>query len=455
MSGSLSATEKTAFESLVNGPEFPDKEFVRSGCSFADVYAMASRFRETLGSGDRAEAVCLATENKAVMAAALLASLGGGPEIQLPYGFSSRTLSRMQQVTAFTTVIADVAGDFPAGVKVVCPEIEGVTASVNLSRPELQASLLQIFTGGSMGSPQIWAKTGENIFAEAFFLASHFAVTEQDCIVATIPPYHIYGLLFSVVLPLVSGAAVIESTPSFPGEITKAVQEHGGTILVSVPAHYRVLGGRNIAGSGLRLAVSSAGMLEAADNDAFSRENKIGIVEVYGSTETGGVATRNRFQGENHFTAFSTVTWKITDGRLGVRSPYISPDLSLDKEGFFITADRVESCDTNGFLLKGRADAVTKVGGKRVDLEEVRMLIKKQPGVADCVVVALPESGGRGHAIGALIQGDAVNTDLIKKVLANVLEPYALPRLIKTVAHIPVKENGKYNRDDILRLLSV
>ena len=115
----------------------------------------------------------------------------------------------------------------------------------------------------------------------------------------------------------------------------------------------------------------------------------------------------------------------------------------------------MESCGANGFLLKGRADAVTKVGGKRVDLEEVRMLIKKQAGVEDCVVIALPETGGRGNVIGAVIQGDAVNIDLVKKVLADKLEPYALPRLFKTVARIPVKENGKYDRDDILRLLSV
>ena len=389
------------------------------------------------------------------MAAALLASLGGGPEMLLPYGFSSRALARMQQVTGFTTAIADVARDFPAGVNILSPDLESSADPAILSKPELQAGLLRIFTGGSTGSPQIWAKTAENIFAEAIFLARHLAVTEQDCIVATIPPYHIYGLLFSVVLPLVSGAAVIEGTPSFPGDIAEAVQEHGGTILASVPAHYRVLRERKIAGSSLRLAVSSAGMLEAADNDAFSFINRVGIVEVYGSTETGGIATRNRSQGEDNFTAFPTVSWKITDGRLAVCSPYISPDLSLETKGFFITADRVKSCGANGFLLKGRADGVTKVGGKRVDLEEVRMLIKKQDGVADCAVIALPESGGRGHVICALVQGDDVNTDFIKKVLADRLEPYALPRMIKTVTRIPTMENGKYDRDAILHLLKL
>ena len=158
----------------------------------------------------------------------------------------------------------------------------------------------------------------------------------------------------------------------------------------------------------LRLAFSSAGMLDAADNKEFCRTNKKGVVEVYGSTETGGIATRNRSLGEEYFTAFPTIDWKIIDSRLAVRSPYISPDLPVDAAGFFHAGDRVEARGTQHFSLQGRADTVTKVGGKRVDLEEISLLIKNASGVTDCVVMALPDSGGREHQIGALIQGNAI-----------------------------------------------
>lgn len=449
-----------ALGELLQGPPFPDKEFVAGGATFAKVYAMAAGLRLALAQIDNGAAICLATENKAVIAAAILASLAGGPSLLLPYALSTRALAQMQQKTGFSAAIADIPREFPAGVQVLCPQDVQVDGSVDQSsaiqlKADGQAAspvLLHIFTGGSTGKPQLFAKSKENILGEVFFLASRFRVTEHDRILATIPPYHIYGLLFSVVLPLVSSATVVGDTPSFPGDIARVVKQHQVTLLASVPAHYRVLRDVRLAAT-LRLAFSSAGMLDAADNNAFCRTNSKGVVEVYGSTETGGIATRNRSIGEEHFTAFSSIDWKIIDSRLAVRSPYIFSDLPVDADGFFLAGDRVQAQGAQYFSLQGRADTVTKVGGKRVDLEEIRLLINNASGVSDCVVMALPDFGGRENQIGALIQGDAINIESIKKMLRKSLEPYALPRRIRAVDHIPVHSNGKYDGPAIIRLL--
>lgn len=445
---------KKAINALLQGPQYPDKEFIHSGATFGEVYAMASRLRAALADAEQqGTAVCLAAENKAVIAAALLVSLAGGPTLLLPYAFSANALARMQEATGFTIAISDVIREFPQGVQVICPESKGPAEFLVDDQAPLRAELLKIFTGGSTGTPRVWAKTGENIFSEGLFLASHFAVTEKDCIMATIPPYHIYGLLFSVVLPLISAATVVGETPSFPNEIAQVAEERKVTVLASVPAHYRAL--REIRKDmSLRLAFSSAGMLDAADNEAFCRKYKTGVVEVYGSTETGGIATRNRSLGEVFFAPFATIDWKILEGRLAVHSPYISPDLPVDEDGFFTTNDRVEAKGGNEFLLKGRADTVTKVGGKRVDLEEIRALIKSVPGVVDCAVIALPESGGREHQIGALIEGCELDMEMIRKTLVDSLEPYALPRYMKKVERIPMQKNGKYDWPGIIRILS-
>ncbi len=459
MSVDLFPDSKRAIDELQHGPHYPGKEFIAGGATFAEVYAMAARLRLALAEVDNGAAVCLATENKAVIAAALLASLAGGPRLLLPYALSARALAQMQQTTGFSAAIADVPGGFSTGVQVLCPrEIQGQWTNqpsaipVKADKQAASAVLLYIFTGGSTGKPQLFAKTKENIFGEAFFLASRYRVVETDCILATIPPYHIYGLLFSVVLPLVSSATVVGDTPSFPGDIARVIRQHKVTLLAGVPAHYRVLRDARLAAT-LRLAFSSAGMLDAVDNHEFCRTNSKGVVEVYGSTETGGIATRNRSLGEEHFTAFPTLDWKIIDSRLAVRSPYISPDLPLDADGFFLAGDRVQAQGAQYFSLLGRADTITKVGGKRVDLEEIRLLINNAAGVSDCVVMALPDFGGRENQIGVLIEGSAINIESLKKTLIDSLEPYALPRRIRTVDHIPVHNNGKYDGPAIIRLL--
>ncbi len=442
---------KHTIDELLRGAQFPDKEFVRFGATFSDVYQMASRLRaELAGPRHQGTAVCLATDSKAIMAAALLASLGGGPALLLPYSFSAGSLDRMHQETGFATAISNLDREFPKGVEVICPQLtKAAEAPLNIHTSP-HSELLKIFTGGSTGSPQIWLKTSENIFSEGFFLADRYKITEHDCILATIPPYHIYGLLFSIVLPLVSSAAVVDEVPSFPGEITRAARKNKATILASVPAHYRALRDKRIS---LRLAVSSAGMLDVRDNEAFSQLNKTGVEEIYGSTETGGIATRNRFLGEKYFTPFPTIDWRIKNHRLAVRSPYISPDLPVDTEGFFTANDRVDAEEKGSFSLQGRTDAVTKVGGKRVDLEEISALIKAESGVDDCVILALPETGGREHRIGVLIQGETIEPKMIKKALIDALEPYAMPRHIKIVDQIPVNKNGKYDWRTITRLL--
>ncbi|HDO29743.1 MAG TPA: acyl-CoA synthetase, partial [Desulfobacteraceae bacterium] len=355
MSRSLSATEMAVLVSLLDGPKFPEKEFIRSGYSFAEVYAMAAWLRTYFaGPGKAEKTVCLAAENRGIIAASLLASLAGGPVLLLPFAFSGQALAGIQKATGFQTAIADTTRALPSGTKVICPQSATSPPMPPTNALSPESELLKIFTGGTTAMPQVWSKTAANIFQEALFLAGWLGITENDCIVATISSYHIYGLLFSIALPLVSSATVLDNTPSFPGEIIKSVQEESCTLLVSVPAHYRALRGKKTSAGTLRLAVSSAGMLEKADNDDFARQNRVDLVEIYGATETGGIASRNRFLGEEQFTVFPAVEWKISGRRLSVRSPYISPDASCDELGFFLTGDRVKPFGEKSFSLQGR-----------------------------------------------------------------------------------------------------
>lgn len=443
---------------LLHGPTRPEQEFVCNRSTFADIYAMASRFYLQLKNiEDKTVPVCLAAEDRGTIAAALLASLACSNTLALPHSFSSVALAQMQEATGYKVAIVDASqpNDFPQGTQFIFPEpgrTDGLSGFVS-EKISLDATWLLLFTGGSTGAPRLWSKTAGNMIGEALFIAARYNIDDTDTILATVPPYHIYGLLFSVLIPLVASARVVAETPSFPAEITTLANTVSATIFASVPAHYRVLRGRKIAPS-LRIAFSSAGMLDPRDNKDFCDNNTIRVVEVYGSTETGGLATRDRWNGQKYFSPLAPVDWKIQDERLYVRSPFLSPDLSMDEQGFFLSGDRVQRHGKKEFSLHGRADAITKVGGERVDLDEIRDVLQSQDEVEECVVLAISDETGRGNRIAALVRGGGIDLKQIKKNLASSLEPAALPKHIKKVDQIPVTASGKYDRVEIQSLLS-
>jgi acyl-coenzyme A synthetase/AMP-(fatty) acid ligase len=356
-------------------------------------------------------------------------------------------------MTGFCTAVVDCKRDLPPSVAAIFPTTEENAAEISFDTASLQSELLTLFTGGSTGSPKIWSKTAGNIFSEALFMIEEYGVSQDDIIAATISPYHIYGLLFSVVIPLTASASVLGETPLFPAEIADCVQKKKAPIFVSVPAHYRVLHDRKTSAR-LRIAISSAGMLPEEDSLAFSKINSVPVVEIYGSTETGGLASRNRYDGEENFTPLRPVQWQIMNERLYVQSPFISPDVPVNTENLFLSGDKVKACGENCFSLHGRADTVTKVGGERVDLDEVRDVLQQQAGIKECVVIAIPDKTGRGNRIAALVRGDAVDLSQIKKELPSLLETAALPRVIKVATVIPTTASGKYDRAAIIHLLT-
>ncbi|MFV0436046.1 MAG: ANL family adenylate-forming protein [Desulfopila sp.] len=439
--------QKEDFRRLLAAPG-EDGALFSPGVPRAEVYATAAWLRARLPGRGAGTPVCLATEDRSLIAAALLASLAGGPVFILPYAFSRSALEGLIEATGADLAVVDQVRDLPAGMRSLRPE-RGEAPPLDSYQASPEQEVLRLYSGGTTGRPQIWSKTGVNIFGESFFLAKRFQVVATDRIVATISPCHIYGLLYSVTLPLVSGAVVLATTPSYPEEITRLVQSWQATLLISVPAHYRALREKTLEAPSLRLAFSSAGPLAESDNSRFTANNAVEIVEVYGSTETGGIALRSRYRHEEGFTPYPTIAWR-GNGRLQVRSPYLSPDLAVDSEGFFTTGDRVEADGDSGFSLKGRTDAITKVAGNRVDLEEISAFVKTFPGVGDCLVLAIEDGGGRQNRIVAVVEGEAVDSQKLQQALARRFEPYARPRTIKMVGRLPVKENGKYDRLEIL-----
>ena len=435
---------------LLAGPLWLQKEFVIGRTTYADLYTMAAHLRASLGRGADGPPICLCAQDKAVMAAALLAALAGGPALVIPYAFTPPVLAELRHLTGFQTIVSDNPMPVPAGVRCVQPAAgtERWPSAESLAAGTSDSEWVRLFTGGSTGAPRMWTKTVRNLLTETVSIVANYGVTPEDRLVATVSPNHIYGLLYAVLTPLVASAAVAPQTPSFPAEVETVVQDNDASILISVPAHYRALNGHPFAPRSLRLAFSSAGMLAADDAAAFSAQTGVGIAEIYGSTETGGIAARVRADGQSDYQPYAGIDVKIETERLKVRSDYLSPELALDEEGYFMVGDRARATVGNRFELLGRADGIVKVGGRRVDLEAVRQSLKRQPGITDALAISLPVGRGRENMVVAVVEGQPATVDLTALRLDD-LETCARPRCIKVVEKIPMTAAGKYDRKTI------
>ena len=428
--------------------------FSSDGTHFETVALRASGLCALTSEGSR-PCVCVASEDRVEVAAVVLAALTGAIEIVFPAAvtpeallasFEARPFSHWLGPAEWQPKVAGLAAERVA---------DGVPSQRvhDLQIGHLDAARIFLQTGGTTGLPRLWQKTAGNLLGEVVRHVHALQVETGDHILATVTPHHIYGLLFSVLLPLVSGATIERTSPFFPHEIAERIEKTATTILVSTPAHLRALSASLTSRYQLRLVLSSGAPLSAADAAVFFARTGIWPLEVYGSTETGGIAVRRQDVADASWSPLSGVDYRVEGDVLRVRSPFVSPDADGDQNGFFSTADRAQERPDGRFDLLGRVDGVVKVGGKRVALPDIEKIIAALDRVQDAVVMASPSESGRGQEIVALVASDRPAADLTRELRAKLPSP-SWPRRLRCVPAIPTTSAGKRDRVAILELLS-
>jgi acyl-coenzyme A synthetase/AMP-(fatty) acid ligase len=425
--------------------------FCSDGATLADVAQLAARLCELSVAGTP-PTVCVASEDRVEVAAAMLAALSGGIEVIFPPALSPEAVAATIQARPFQYWLGpaewmDKLADLAVARVPTGPTL--ASRALRLADPDVGRIFLQ--TGGTTGLPQVWPKTARNLLDEVAAHVRGLRVEADDHILATVPPHHIYGLLFSLLLPLGSGATVERTSPFFPQEIAERVARTQATILVSTPAHLRALSTITWTSHRLRLVLSSGAPLAAADAVAFHGRTGLWPLEIYGSTETGGIAVRRQDVADCPWSPMPAAECRCESEVLTVRSPYVSGSHSSD---FFHTADLAEIHADGRFDLLGRSDGIVKVGAQRVSLPGIEKALIGLAAVLDAVVLALPSPSGRGQEIVALVASRR-SADEIGRELRERLPSPAWPRRLRCVPIIPTTPSGKRDRPAILRLLEL
>ena len=380
-------------------------------------------------------------------AAALFAAWHAGKTIFLPGDKLPATCAGLRQS------VDGYLGEFGPDWYPETPQPQdtiGDSTQLDGLRPDFVGVML--FTSGSTGVAQGIPKKLLQLSREVATLEREFGVMMGTAdIVATVSHQHIYGLLFKVLWPLTAKRPIHAKSFSFLEEIG-ALPAQQGFALVSSPAHLKRLP-QNLAlvagSSAFRAVFSSGGPLSYEAAQETKRALGVIPIEVYGSSETGGIAWREqRIQGHETWTPMPGVEWRIDgeDDLLEVRSP------NLPDENWFRTADRAMAVDDDHFQLRGRSDRIVKIEEKRISLSSIEEQLKKSPLIADACTIA---TEGRRQGIAACIvlsaKGKAKMVQAGKPKLSRMLrdglrpfvEPVGLPRVWRYLDGLPVDAQGK------------
>jgi len=106
--------------------------------------------------------------------------------------------------------------------------------------------------------------------------------------------------------------------------------------------------------------------------------------------------------------------------------------------------------DADGYLyIAGRTDDMIITGGANVYPDELEILIRRLPGVSDCVVVPKPDPdlGQRVHAVISLEPSAPQFTiEGLRNQLTDQVSAYKMPRSLEFVAEIARTDAGKVRR---------
>ncbi|WP_114325590.1 AMP-binding protein [Candidatus Colwellia aromaticivorans] len=354
------------------------------------------------------------------------------------------------------------------GHEITFPSIESVDFERKSDNPQLNSTSgfswpdsgdLYFSTSGSTGDAKIIHKSWQQINLELAQLQNVFNIKRYEKLIATVSHQHIYGLLFRLLWPLSNGT-LISDTFEYPEHVKSALQSDKKVALISSPAFLKRLINDNVLAAysnHFSYIFSSGGLL--ADDIAIHLNQQLDfpITQVYGSTETGGIAYRQVDSlPASHWQTFKGITLSVEaqSKRLILQSPWVS-DSSM------LLDDMGELTSATEFTLQGRIDRNVKLEEKRVNLSameqvanehcwinESRILLKTGKRDVLFAVLSLTELG--------LVKRDELTTIAFTREIKNHLlgkfELVCLPKKWRYLTELPYNSQGKLVQRELEKL---
>ncbi len=389
-----------------------------------------------------AERIALFFDDHLSFIVSLLACLHAG---KIPVLLGHAKLSRMiSEQDSYDLLLCSYPLDEPINYQVYQPYETSGSRITPL--PDLHPQqTLEIFTSGTSGRPKKIIKTLKQMDDEIRLIYPLLRSRLQQCYLCTsVSPSHLYGLTFTVWLPLSTGVPVSQHRIVYAEQYSTLCATHRYAFVTS-PAFLKRID-ETLPPSRTSLLLSAGGKLDQSTVLNTQSWLTTGIDEIYGSSETGIMAHRYRDAEEPAWCCLPGIEFHPSSGGWRVSSPLLSEqtDLALSDELSFI--------DERHFNLVGRLSRLVKLEEKRISLDEIEQRILGLNGIQEVAVFTVALQG-RERIVALIVTSPELKQQWLhqkllterqwRKELGNSLDDIALPRYWRIVDRIPCNAMNK------------
>lgn len=346
--------------------------------------------------------------------------------------------------------------------------------------PELgeDDAALYMFSSGSTGIPKVVPHTHGELNIDLIGAEEKKRYNTDDIMINMMPGSHAMGFLSALHIASAGASTLYWSDPQpfmlSKGRFAKAIETGGVTILMGVPFMFDALAGLRdeVDFSSLRNTQSAGVALRKETFDRFKDRFGIGLRQGYGSTECLSIAIND---GEDPDTPWDSVgtpaprlTMRIepTDnpfgpecGEIVVKSPAITkgyldaPEVNAKtlRGGEFYTGD-LGILDAKGHVtVKGRSKLIIEVAGHKVDPFEIEEVLGSHPGVAEAVVVGVPDGRtGEQRLKAVIVRSSDESSETFIRYCRERLASQKVPAIVEFRDEIPKSATGKILRGKLM-----
>jgi malonyl-CoA/methylmalonyl-CoA synthetase len=334
-----------------------------------------------------------------------------------------------------------------------------------------------LYTSGTTGRSKGAMLTHDNLSSNALTLHKLWGFVAGDVLVHALPIFHVHGLYVALNTAFLNGSEMVWFE-KFDAEA--AVKAFGSaSVMMGVPTFYtRLLASPALARDAckkMRLFVSGSAPLLAETHAEFEERTGHRILERYGMTETGMIASNpyagERVAGTVGF-ALPGVSVRIADGEgrevprgeigvIEVKGPNVfkgywrMPEKTSEEfraDGSFITGDVATMADDGRITIVGRAKDVIITGGFNVYPKEVEEELDALPEIIESAVIGIPHVDFGEGVVAVVTAKTLVDERAVITMLAARLARFKCPKRVITVSALPRNAMGKVQKAELRKI---